>query len=154
MAVTDAYETAANYRAAIDKVDTGEDAEVLVDLTAVTRFIEKEVGRFFTKDASAVDRYYYGQGYTELYVDDLVSVTSIKIDTDRDGSFADETALATTDYELWPLNAGAGSEPSPYRCVRATEWGTVGVWPAGSKVAVNGVFGWPAVPESVKRACI
>jgi hypothetical protein len=154
MAVTDAYETAANYRAAIDKVDTGEDAEVLTDLTAVSRYMERRLGRFFTKDASAVDRYYIGTGYRELYVDDLVSVTSIKIDTDRDGSFADETALATTDYELLPRNAAAGSEPAPYSCIYIPDWSTKGVWTSGAKVNVNGVFGWPAVPEAIKRGCI
>jgi hypothetical protein len=154
MAVTDAYCTAAEYRAALDKTDTGEDAEVLGDATAVTRYIERVTHRFFTKDASDATRIFVGDGYTTLDVGDLVSVTTIKIDTDRDGSFADETALAATDYELLPLNAGDGSEPGPYRCIGLTDYGTVHNWPAGARVQVIGVFGWPAVPAAIKAATI
>lgn len=154
MAVTDAYATAAEYRASLDKTDTSEDAEVLIDLTAVSRHIEHRTHRFFTKDASDATRVFRGSGYATLDTGDLVSVTTIKIDEDRDGSFADETALATTDYELLPLNAADGSEPGPYRCIGLTDYGTKHVWPAGARIQVVGVFGWPSVPAPIKAATI
>jgi len=175
MAVTDAYATATEYRDAIDKDDTSEDSEILTDLTASTRYIERKLGRFFTKDASAVARIYvprntgsptrvdwaesenpwkYGGLTRTLFVDDLVSVTSIKIDEDRDGSFSDEAALAGTDYELLPRNAALGSESSPYTSIELTEWGTKHAFPSGARVEVTGIWGWPAVPAAIKRACI
>lgn len=154
MAITDAYCTAGAYRSAIGKIDGGDDQDILTDLTAISRYMEKRLDRFFNKDAAAVKRYYMGSGYDVLYVDDLVSVTTIKIDTDRDGSFADETALATTDYELLPRNVDVGSEPGPYRSIGLTDYGTQSLWTAGTRVEIDGVWGWPAVPEAIKRACI
>ncbi len=155
MAITDAYATAAEYRAVTSKDDTSEDAEILTDLTAVTRYIEKRIDRFFTKDASAATRVYDPRETgRSLPIDDLVTLTSIKTDTDRDGSFADETAFASTDYELLPRNAAVGPEPSPYTCIYIPTWSTQALFTPGTLVQVVAVFGWNAVPEAVKRACI
>lgn len=175
MAITDSYCTAAEYRAGINKDDTADDLTILIDATAITRYMERKLDRFFNKDATAVARLFmprstgvasrpdwaesenpfkYGGLSRVLFIDDLVSVTTIKIDEDRDGSFADETALATTDYELTPRNAAVGPEPSPYTAIELTSWGTKHAFPPGCRVEVNGVWGWPAVPAAVKRACI
>ena len=149
MAVTDAYCTAVEYRASIDKVDTSEDAEVLIDLTSVTRYIEKRLaGRFFTKDAAAVVRIYQPRWPDFLETDDIVSVTTVKVDADLDGTY--ETTLTTAEYELWPRNAGDGSEPSPYTQLRRL----TGSWSTTSRVEVTAVYGWPAVPAAIKSACI
>lgn len=151
MAISDAYATAAEYRAGIDKDSTGEDAEVLLDLTAVSRYIERRVGRFFNKDAAAVKRVYMPRFANPLDIDDLVSVTTIKIDTDNDLDFTDETALTvSTDYELLPRNAADGPEVKPYEQVLRVG----GSWSTSLRVEIDGVWGWPAVPEAVKRACI
>jgi len=132
MAVTDAYATAAEYRSVITKTDAGEDSEVLADLTAISRFLERRTGRFFNVDASDVTRIIVpGEGYpepsggqTRLYIDDLsADPTSIKIDEDDDGLFTDETGLASTDYILGPQNADVGPEPSPYTHIDLTRWG-------------------------------
>lgn len=155
MAITDAYASAAEYRAGINRDDTSEDADVLLDLTAVSRFMERKWDHFWTKDASAVTRVYNPKyGGRSLDVDNLVSVTSLTVDSDRDGSFADETALTTAQYELWPLNAADGPEPNPYTQLYIPEWSTASLWTPGCRVQVVGVFGWPAVPEAIKRVCI
>lgn len=168
MPVNDAYETAANYRAAINKVDTGQDGAILTDLTAVTRYMERHLGRFFTKDASAVDRDYIAQGsgpvYPEaenpyryvsganvLYVDDMAAApVSVLVDDNDDG--VPETAY--TAYQLLPLNATKGPEARPYTALQLADWSSHQVWPPHRLVRVNAVFGWPAIPESIKRACI
>jgi hypothetical protein len=157
MAVTDAYATAATYRSLLDKSDTAEDAEILTDLKAVSRFIERKTGRFFTVDASAVDRVYQATPYSErprsLFIDDLVAITSIKVDTDDDGSFADEDAWASTDYELLPRNAADGPEPRPYTEVFIPSWSSKDFW-GGHLVQVNATFGWPSVPAAIERATV
>ena len=157
MAVTDAYATAATYRSLIQKSDTGEDAEILVDLTAVSRYIERRVGRFFTTDAANVYRVYRATDLSNepksLFVDDLVSVASIKVDTDDDGSFADEDAWAATDYELYPLNAADGPEPAPYTRILIPSWSTKDLW-GRHRVEVGGKFGWPSVPAAIERATV
>jgi hypothetical protein len=174
MAVTDAYATAALYRAVLTKTDTAEDAEILDDLTAVSRYLDHKLRRFFTKDAAAVARVYlpksgpptradwaetenpwkYGGLSRTLFVDDLVSVTTIKIDEDGDGLFTDETALDATDYELTPRNAALGSEVSPYTGIELTDYGAKTAFPRGQRVQVTGVWGWPAIPKAIERATI
>lgn len=147
--MTDAYATAAEYRASIDKVDTSEDAEVLIDLTSVSRHIEKRLaGRFFTKDASAAVRIYKPRFPNILEVDDIVTLTSIKVDAGRDGTY--ETTLTAAEYELTPRNAADGPEPSPYTAIERL----TGAWANTSRVEVTAVFGWPAVPAAIKSACI
>jgi hypothetical protein len=157
MAITDAYASAATYRAVLDKSDTAEDAEILTDLTAVSRYIERKIGRFFTTDASNVSRIYratrYSQDPKSLFIDDLVSVNSIKVDTDDDGSFSDEDAWASTDYELYPLNAADGPEPAPYTKLFIPSWSTKDLW-GQHRVEVNGKFGWPAIPSAIERGCV
>jgi len=89
-----------------------------------------------------------------IYVEDLVSAATIKIDEDQDGDFSDETALAASDYELIPRSAPYGSEPRPYTAIELTTWGTKGCFVPGARVEVTGVHGWPSVPAAIKRACI
>ena len=157
MAVTDAYASAATYRAMLDKSDTAEDAEILSDLTAVSRYMERKLGRFFTTDAANVERVYQTTQYSNqpksLFIDDLVSVNHIKVDTDDDGSFADEDAWASTDYELLPRNAADGPEPGPYMELFIPSWSTKDSW-GHHRVEVKGKFGWPSVPSAIERACV
>ena len=175
MAVTDALCSAATYRNIITKTDTGDDAAILTDLKAVSRFLELKLGRFFTQDAAAVDRIYrvpsprsapplnwaesenpwkYGNVARILYVDDIASTTglTIKVDEDSDGSFSDESAWATTDYELWPENAPLGPEPAPYTAIAIPEWSSKGAFYANQRVQVHAIFGYPSVPPAIERA--
>jgi hypothetical protein len=87
-----------------------------------------------------------------LEVPDLVSVTSLKTDTDGDGVF--ETTWSTTDYQLLPVNAAVEAEPAPYTDVKAIGSYTFPVACTGrtNRVQIEGVWGWPAVPESVIEA--
>src|SRR3989304_3297059 len=124
MAVSDAYATVAQYKTVFEKTVATEDAEILDDLKAVSRYLDRKLNRFFTVDAASVARTYmprgagvpsrsdwaesenpwkYGGLIRVLHVDDIANATiGIKIDEDRDGSFADEVALAVADYELLP----------------------------------------------------
>ena len=154
MAVTDAYATAAEYRASIGKTDVADDDEIKDDLKAISRYIEGKLGRFFNSDAEDVSRTYTCPATSDtLRVDDLpADPTSIEIDTNTDGTF-DET-LDSDDYELLPVNADKGPEPRPYTRIRLTKWGDYGAIYKGQRVKVTGKFGWPSVPEAVKRATI
>jgi hypothetical protein len=156
MAIGDAYETAANYRTAIGKTDTGSDTQILTDLTAISRYLEDKLERFFNKDAADVTRIYeVPASQAELRIDDLSAApTSITIDEDGDGSFTDETALTSSDYELLPLNAAVGPEARPYTRIGMTSWGDYGSWTKGQRVQIIGRWGWPAVPQAIKTATI
>ena len=153
-AIGDAYSTAAEYRGVVGMTKTTEDAEILLDLKAVSRYIEGKLGRHFTQDAEAVARTYVpvASGAT-LRVDDLAATpTSIALDLNDDGTC--ETTLESTDYELLPLNAARGPEARPWTRIRLVGWGNYSHFPAGRRVVVTAQFGWPSVPEGVKRSCI
>ena len=156
MAVDAAYATAAQYRAVIGKTDTGQDADILTDLKSISRYLEGKLGRFFNVDAADVTRVYTTPVTSDhIWIDDLSAApTSIKIDTDGDGSFADEDALTASDYELIPLNAALGPEARPYTSIRLTEWGDYVQFVKGQRVQIVGKFGWASVPDAIQRACI
>lgn len=174
MAITDAYVSEPEYRAA-KKQESSEDAETnKVYLNAAARYLDRKLDRpsGFNKDATASERIYtvtstgkvydgwaesenpwkYGGLRRVIDVDDLVSVSSITMDENRTGSF--DTTLSASDYELLPLNAQKGAEVRPYTQIGMTSWGTYTAWPTGARVKVTGIFGWPSVPDAIKVANI
>jgi hypothetical protein len=156
MAITDAYATAANYRAVITKSDTAEDAEVLEDLTAISRYLDIELGRFFTQDAAAVARNYFppaGSGKL-LLTNDIASTTGLVVLADDDEDGTAETTVAATDYRLHPQNAELDPEAKPWRGLMLNNWGDVGSWVVGRLYEVTAIYGWPAVPQAIERATI
>jgi hypothetical protein len=157
MAVTDAYTDAATYRNRTGKTDTAQDAAILLGLTAISRAIDLRCERFFTQDASVVARVYTPSVYTDtLIVDDIAATAGllIKVDSDRDGLFSDETAWASTDYELRPRNADKGSEPKPWTQIVIPPWSSKGSFMPGYPVEVTAKFGWPAIPQAIVEATI
>lgn len=84
-----------------------------------------------------------------LPVDDLVSVTSILIDTDGDGSW--ETSLdADTDYLLEPVNASLDGVPYTQIVLRESSQYR---WPRYQQaIKVSGSWGWAEAPAQVKTA--
>jgi hypothetical protein len=161
MAINSAYATATEYKTTFGKTDTADDAIILTHLTAVSRFYEREAGQFFNLDASAVARVFRAKYPDVLWLNEdgfcpgvgELTGFEIKVDTDNDGSFADETAWASTDYELHPLNAADGPEARPWHLIRVPNWSTKSFQP-GSLVQVTARYGWPAVPEAVKANVI
>lgn len=149
-----AYATAAEYRAVVGRTDTGQDAQITTDLTAISRFLDERLGRFFGKDDADTTRVYVvPTTQAHLWIDDLSAApTSVKLDEDLDGVF--EVTLAATDYELLPLDAAQGPEARPYTRIRLTPWGTRSAFAAGTRVQVTGRFGWPAVPALITAATI
>jgi hypothetical protein len=175
------YASVALYRALVESSSDADDALITDDLKAMSRVIDKRLGRTFAKDASPVARIFApaldrmrsrgglsslksydwaesenpwrASGMTRvLRVDDLVSVSSIAIDEGRDNTFSQ--TLTTNDYELTPRNNGALPEPEPYNHIELTEWGSVLAWIPGARVRITGIWGWPAVPEAIVRATV
>lgn len=154
MAIGDRYATATEYRAQRGTVANSDDAVIERALDAASFLINRSTARplGFQKDAAGISRYYVGNGHRVLDINDHVSISAVAYDSARDDTYA--TTLAATDYEKLPLNAASRPVPEPYRQLRATEWGSLGIWPHGTKVRVTGVGGWNAVPAAVKAAAI
>lgn len=184
VAVSNAYASPDEYRSAISKTDDGDDQAIAADLMAISRYLDKRMNRFFTVDAADVTRVYYPRvmpaynrpvdwaesenpwlwgGFSRwLFIDDVVSVTSIVQDLNGNG-LADDPPLNNPgsianpggDYQLLPLNAPLGPEPQPYTAIFIPTWSsTVGGFVTGRATWVTGKFGWPAVPAAIHSATI
>lgn len=155
MAINEAYATAQEYRAVTGKTDTADDMLIGRHLLTCSRLFDRETGLFFSRDEEPVARIFVPKWGDMLDLDyegmcpGIADVTDleIKVDTDGDDSFADETAWALTDYDLYPLNADKGPEPRPWDRIKPR--GSKRFVP-GNKVQVTAIFGWPAVPGAVR----
>ena len=94
-----AYNNLTTLKSRLDITATTWDTDLLALLVAASRQIDKFCDRFFYVDE--VTRYFDGSG-TPLFIDDLLSVSTLKLDEDGDATF--ESTMATTDYILYPLN--------------------------------------------------
>jgi hypothetical protein len=159
LALSDAYATAEQYRAAISDTDDADDDGIREDLVAVSRYLDHQLNQpdGFGKDDAPVARIYvpFRDGRV-LYVDNIATTTglAIKVDTSATGSFSGLTALPATDYQLWPLNAALRPEPRPYDQIVLPSWSTRTGWVTTQPVQVTARFGWPSVPRGIRIACI
>ncbi len=120
-------------------------------LQAASRAIDEMCQRRFYADSDAAQvRYYSPSSDDVLYIDDLVTLTSLKTDEGGDGVF-ETTWTLNTDFTREPLNAAADGKP----------WTKIRVHPAGGKVfttayprtvEVTGKFGWTTPPAAIAHA--
>jgi hypothetical protein len=162
--ISDPYASVAEYRGSTNKIDPDGDVRIKRDLVAVSRFLDERLevaGTGFWCDPADAETSriyiprYRGDGYSPCVIDiqPVVSVSSVKVDTDADGAF-DESAIDVANYRLLPLNATLRPAPKPYRKLEVTPWGSQGSWPATLQIQVTGRHGWPAVPEAIVVATI
>ena len=129
-----------------DATNTALVARLTAALNAASTAIDNDTGRTFeattvTKEFGAVHTY-------ELRVPDLVSVSTLKLDTNDDGSF--DTTIDDADYELDTYQTATGW---PYEIIRllATSY------PYGGRrrrrIEVAGSWGWSTVPDPINQAC-
>ncbi len=156
--ITNGYCTLSDLRSApalnYDSTDTAQD-QILCDIiTAVSREIDKQTGRFFYKSAATEIKYFTAVNNFRVFVGDVVSVTNLYTDNlsgDRTYPFT----WSSTDYDLWPYDAGSLSEPEPYRYIDTTPRGIYQLPLGISKgIKLDAVFGWPAVPALIAKACL
>ena len=161
--LTAAYATAAEYRARCDSTVSTDDATILEDLTAVSRFFEVRTKRFFTKDSAPVTRSFAGNGRRKLWLPvDIASATGlvVKADLDGDYDFDDSIETLTLNRHFWlgPRDAAKGPEAWPFQYLQvrpAPDNGALDVWPDQEEaVQVTAIYGWPAVPGAIKAATI
>ena len=125
---------------------TSYDTRLLDLLEAASRLIDQYCNRHFY--VLVATRKFDGDGGTTLFTPDLISVTSLKTDDNKDRTF--ETTWAATDYLLYPPNA----EPTsvwgrPYtRVLVDTEAGNEDVFTRGMQtVQIEGKWGYREVTE-------
>ena len=156
MSITAGLCTLAEIRARLQFADTDTDDDPMLEsiVTAVSRVIENYCGRKFYADTADATRYYTAEDANLLFLDDdLISVTTLKTDTDGDRTY-ETTWTATTHYELEPANASV--DGAPYTRIATSPRGAY-QFPVGMArgVQVVGKFGYATtVPYPVREACL
>lgn len=159
MALTNCYTDLDTVRAELSLGSTtAYDARIETAISAASRQIDSYCGRFFYQDSALTNRTYFADTYTEVEVDDISTTTGLVVKTDQDDDGTFETTLTiTTNYILLPTNAAASYPIEPYTCIRLADSG-ISAFPRSYSgrpgVQVTAKFGWPAVPDDVKKACI
>ena len=159
MAIVNGYCSLADVKAAARLTDDLEDELLELSIESASREIDSYTERvFYSTGGTPVARVYIPQDIYLVETDDIVSVTSIKSDSNGNGTF--DVTWETTDFQLEPLNGRAGGIDTPATRIRA-----IGdyLWPVyeprnvnsnQASVQVTGVFGFATVPTAVRQACI
>ena len=138
---------------------TVDDLEYHSACFTASRAIEQYCGRVFYRTASQARSFNPTDEYClELPAfSDLVSVSTFKTDNSGDGVY--ETTWAASDYQLLTAdgspNVDIGPEQRPYTNVRALARTFPMVYSPtarNDRIEITGVWGWPAVPWSIKQA--
>lgn len=100
--MSNCYASIADVKLNLGETGTSHDALILRILEGASRWIDRYCDRhFYVK----TDTRYFDACYGEtLLIDDLLSVTTFKLDTEQDGNFDDETWTDGTDFNLQPYN--------------------------------------------------
>jgi hypothetical protein len=149
------YVTLPEFKAWVTLTDTVDDVVMTGVLESVSEWITEYCDRHFWQDGTVgtpVARTFSPCHPYMLPIDDLVSVTTFKSDESGDGTF--ETTWSASDYQLQPVNRPTGR---PYTKVAAVAGRLFPVrydYTRGNRVEITGVWGWSAVPDAVKQACL
>ena len=157
MAITNGYATLAEFQLYVtmagDTVtsDTNDSSVIEDIIEAVSRHIDNICGRVFYQSSSDTEtRYYTPEDNALVFIDDLVSITTIAGDNDQLRTWPD--ALSSSDYDLQPYNAS--NKGWPYTWLETTPL-TTAYFPTHTKgLKIVGIFGFPAVPDEIKAACL
>ncbi len=138
--------------------DMMDDDQLLIALAGATGAVERYTGRYFWRQAAT--QVFRSKDVEILHVPDLVSVTTLHVDTHGAGVY--DQVWAPTDYRLEPANAlTENGEPWPYTRIRAMITGGGHYWwpyvfPLSNpdRIQITGVFGWPAVPALIEQVTL
>lgn len=138
--------------------DTADDAQLTLSTVAASMAIERFTGRYFYQQTAT--QVFPSDDIQTLYVPDLVSITTLAVDTTGNGVYSQ--VWAAGDYRLEPRNAMTErGEPWPYTRIRAlTAGGGRYAFPYTfplsnpDRVQIAGVWGWPAVPALVGQVAL
>lgn len=153
MALYPNYATTAELRTFVHESGTDQDTNLGLALTAASRAVDEATDRQFGVLTVAAARYYQPiwsavHGRWMAHIDDLQTITSlvVKSDLGRDGVY--ETTI--TDFRLWPVNAAGDGFPWTEMV-----FGTgASVSPDPGSLEVTALWGWTAVPDTVKDATL
>src|SRR3990167_521056 len=155
MALRPDYCTTAELRTFVTATTTAGDAYLPLAIPAASRAVEQATDRQFGVLTSAAARYYTPVWSAALrrwqaHIDDLMTITSLVVKVDTNGDEVYETTIAAADYRLAPYNAPGDSFPWEVMVFGTTA--TTSTRPGS--LEVTALWGWTAVPSTIKEATL
>lgn len=158
MSIVNGYATLTEVKAALrmGTADTTDDTLLEMAIESASRMIDDDCDRVFFASGTGVTRYFAAREDDYCPTDDLISISSVAVDYDRDGVY--ETTWGTAVYRTDPPNNIAGGRAWPTTGIVALD-GQGYYFPVDDEddllVAVTGNYGFAAtVPTEIKQACI
>jgi hypothetical protein len=159
MAITNGYCTLAEIKAFVNIVDSNDDNELEDAVNSASRQIDAYCGRKFYADGSTSAKVYRTRNPYMVVVDDISTSTGLvlKYDDSDDGTY--ETTVASTDFILLPLNGEAfGIDGLGFTSIELLTDGPHEFPTTHTnnrpRVQVTANWGFAAVPEPVRQACL
>ena len=159
MAITNGYCTLAEIKAFVNIVDSNDDNELEDAVNSASRQIDAYCGRKFYADGSTSAKVYRTRNPYMVVVDDISTSTGLvlKYDDSDDGTY--ETTVASTDFILLPLNGEAfGINGLGFTSIELLTDGPHEFPTTHTnnrpRVQVTANWGFAAVPEPVRQACL
>jgi hypothetical protein len=157
MTVTNGYATLADVKAALRITDSVDDNLIEIAIESASREIDGYCERVFY-DMGEQTRTFLPTDTFLVDIDDLQSVTSLKTDSNGNGTF--DVTWSASDYQLEPLNQFASGLEQPYTRIRAIGRYLFPVFDVKNSnyyeasIQIVGTWGFSAIPTAVKQACI
>lgn len=132
--------------------DTHDDVALAGVIESASRSIDQYCDRYFGQvgtEAAPVSRLYRARG-RQVLIDDLVTLTDVEFE--YSGYAETFTSLGDDSVIKQPINAATLIPPQPYTALLAKP-STVLPQPPGW-VRISGVWGWPAIPQQIRDACV
>jgi hypothetical protein len=152
LAVTNGYCTLADVKAALRLNDNLDDTLIENSINSASRMIDQYCNRYFYSGSPGEVRYFAPYDNYHCWIDDCQTITSLQT-ASNDLTVYDVT-WASSDYEKAPQNSLANGGYSPYTQLIAVGNYLFPTFAGSALVKVTGTWGWVAVPEPIKFACI
>ena len=156
MPIVNGYCTLAELRTWMSDTTSILPAAALEDaINATSRMIDNFCSRKFWRDPVAKTRRYKVTESDVAWVDDIADASTVIIKTDDLGDNSFSHQWSNTDWELGPYNSDV-DDTMPYSFYRVHAVGNSS-FPVNSfrrTLEVTAEFGWSAIPDGVKQACI
>ena len=154
MAITNGYCTLAELKSALRITDSTDDTLLENAVEGASRRIDGYCGRWFYQTSSTAVKCNPYDEYLLIFPNDVATTTiTIKIDSAGDGTYA-TTLTQNTDYVLQPRNVVIQTRPYESARMVGTQSFPLPTIKAFETAEVTTVWGWSAVPDDVREACI
>lgn len=154
MAITNGYCTLNEVKAALRLSDAVDDTLIENSIEGASRRIDGYCGRFFYKTAATAVPLFANNAY-RLQTSDISSTTGLIVKLDNDGNGTFETTLTlNTDYIVEPTDYIV--QQRPIRTITMVGGYTFPMFyiPSECGVQITAQWGWNAVPDDVREACV